>query len=251
MLSISRHIMYLDWEPIMKYLAIIFTLSFVTACASPQYNYRPPSVEISEPPIGAVSIARVGDILVRQGNYIEADAVLVHEAFSVGLLGVYSFSPGYYTKVGEDNNSTFHEPESGPEGGSVKRGALSDPYQSMQVMKGKSKICGISVLAGKACKKNVKFDRVKRPSLTANSFQQALIYSGRVGNKINIGYREFSNSLARPAFNNEVEYDLGASNLIAYKGARLEVLEATNEYIKYRVLSNFNSSPALGKVLKE
>lgn len=35
-----------------------------------------------------------------------------------------------------------------------------------------------------------------------NSFQQTLIYNGKVGNKINIGYREFSGDLARPAFAN-------------------------------------------------
>lgn len=73
-----------------------------------------------------------------------------------------------------------------------------------------------------------------------NSFQQTLLYNGRVGDKINIGYRESSGNMARPAFNNEVEYDLSESKTIGYKGARIEVIEATNQSIKYRVLSNFN-----------
>ena len=76
--------------------------------------------------------------------------------------------------------------------------------------------------------------------VTEDSFQQTLIYSGRVGDKINVGYREFSNSMARPAFNNDVEYDLSESRIIGYKGARLEIIKATNESIKYRVLNNFN-----------
>lgn len=78
--------------------------------------------------------------------------------------------------------------------------------------------------------------------LTHDSFQQTLIYSGKVGNKINIGYREFSGSIARPAFNNNVEYDLSESTTIGYKGAQLEIIEATNQYIKYRVIKNFNSA---------
>jgi hypothetical protein len=86
------------------------------------------------------------------------------------------------------------------------------------------------------------FERVKKPILTHDSFQQTLIYSGKVGNKINIGYREFSNNLARPAFNNNVEYDLSDSAVIGYKGAQLEIIEATNQYIKYRVFRNFNSA---------
>ncbi len=80
------------------------------------------------------------------------------------------------------------------------------------------------------------------PSFHRDSFQQTLLYSGKVGNKINIGYREFSNSLARPAFNNNVEYDLSESKTIAYKGAQLEVLEATNQHIKFRLIKNFNSA---------
>jgi hypothetical protein len=66
-----------------------------------------------------------------------------------------------------------------------------------------------------------------------------LIYNGRIGDKINVGYREFSNSLARPAFNNDVEYDLSASRTIGYKGAQIEVIDANNNSITYRVLRTF------------
>jgi hypothetical protein len=34
--------------------------------------------------------------------------------------------------------------------------------------------------------------------------------------------------MARPAFNNDVEYDLSESKLIGYKGAQFEVIEASN-----------------------
>lgn len=75
--------------------------------------------------------------------------------------------------------------------------------------------------------------------MRSNSFQQSLIYSGRIGDKINIGYREFANSQARPAFNNDVEYDFNSSNIIGYKGAEIEIIEATNQFIKYKVIRNF------------
>lgn len=93
------------------------------------------------------------------------------------------------------------------------------------------------------------FERVKKSILTHDPFQQTLIYSGKVGNKINIGYREFSNGLARSAFNNNVEYDLFESAIIGYKGAQLEILEATNQYIKYgcTLMPNFGmSAPIFG-----
>lgn len=88
-------------------------------------------------------------------------------------------------------------------------------------------------------KGNGNVSRVKLPTLAHNSFQQTLIYSGRIGDRITLGYREFSNNMARPAFNNDVEYDLNESKIVGYKGARVEVIKATNQEIKYKVLSNF------------
>ena len=84
-------------------------------------------------------------------------------------------------------------------------------------------------------------EKVKLQGIAADAFQQTLIYSGKVGDKINIGYREFSSNVARPAFNNDVEYDLKDSTTIGYKGALIEVLEATNQSIRYRVIRNFNA----------
>ena len=55
--------------------------------------------------------------------------------------------------------------------------------------------------------------------------------------------------MARPAFSNDVEYDLLESKTIAYKGAMIEVIEATNQHIKYIVKRNFNK--AIGPVVPE
>ncbi|OTP81007.1 hypothetical protein B6D08_11100 [Gilliamella apicola] len=70
--------------------------------------------------------------------------------------------------------------------------------------------------------------------------QQILIYNGKVGNNINIGYKEFNNDSARIAFSNNVEYDLSDSKVIRYKGAELEIIKVTNQFIEYKVYSNFN-----------
>jgi len=221
------------------FIIAVFAMATV-GCASPKYNYVPNMIDISDPPVGQVNTANVGEILVRQGTYAEVEAILVHEKFSGGLIGTYTFHPGYYIMVGQDDKAGYYEPEQGQEGGHVTKSAITDPYQSMQVYHKKPKVCGVSTLGGKACEGNAPISRVKRPALRANSFQQALIYSGTVGNKISIGYREFSNSMARPAFNNNVEYDLSDSNIIGYKGAQMEIIEATNQFLRYRVIRNFN-----------
>lgn len=101
-----------------------------------------------------------------------------------------------------------------------------------------SQVCILTTTGIESCYP-ANFTLEKKQSEQGNSFQQTLIYSGRIGDKINIGYREFSNDHARPAFNNEVEYDLSASKTIGYKGAVIEVLEANNSSITYKLVRNF------------
>jgi hypothetical protein len=48
--------------------------------------------------------------------------------------------------------------------------------------------------------------------------------------------------MARPASNNDVSYDLDESTKIGYKGARLKIINATNQYIEFKVISNFNKA---------
>ena len=217
-------------------------LLVLAGCVTTNTNYRPVAVEISDPPLGQVVTAEVGGTMLRQGKYVEHDAIFLPGAVKTGSLGWYSFSRGYYLREGEDTKNEFYTPEPGAEGGKIDRGALTDPYNTMMVVKGEQTICGVSVFNARVCEKDSSFQRLKRPALTADGFQQTLIYSGRVGNKINVAYREFSNNMARPAFNNDVEYDLSESATIGYKGAEIEVIEATNRYIKYRVVRNFNQA---------
>ncbi|RCK24613.1 hypothetical protein TH8_13615 [Thalassospira profundimaris] len=225
---------------IMRNLFIFLPLT-LAACASPQYNYIPVSTEVSLPEVGSTTTVGIGDTMLRQGRYVEREAIQVLQSITVGGLGSYTLARGYYVKVGEDKESDFFLPEQTPEGGRVTSGALTDPFEAIQVMKTEDIICGVSIYGGKVCNSNQPFKRIKRPSLEADGFQQTLIYSGKVGNKINIGYREFSNSYARPAFNNDVEYDLSESNLIGYKGSELEVIDATNRNITFKLIRNFNT----------
>lgn len=71
------------------------------------------------------------------------------------------------------------------------------------------------------------------------NFVQEFIYNGRIGNDLRFVYREFSNDIIRPAFIQEVQYDYSESKIIGFKNLRLEVIDATNIEVTYRVISNF------------
>ena len=56
-------------------------------------------------------------------------------------------------------------------------------------------------------------------------------------NTVTLVYREFKDSFARPAFTQELKYDLSQDRVIGYKGARFEVVNAGNTEITYKVIS--------------
>lgn len=69
-----------------------------------------------------------------------------------------------------------------------------------------------------------------------------LLYSGRSGDEIGISYREYSNlvggQLARPAFYQELKYDLAKGARITFRETVIEVVDANNSGITFRVVSH-------------
>jgi hypothetical protein len=69
------------------------------------------------------------------------------------------------------------------------------------------------------------------------AFKQELIYNGKSGNTIRLSYREYKDDFARPAFFQDLSYDLSEGKTIGFKGMKIEVNEATNSLIKFIVKS--------------
>ena len=76
-------------------------------------------------------------------------------------------------------------------------------------------------------------------NLNSPTFIQEFIYNGRVDNALKFVYREFSGDYIKPAFTQEIQYDLNTSDIIGFKSLRIKIIEATNTEIKYILESNF------------
>lgn len=218
-------------------LSVVGASILLGGCTSPKYNYLPKAETYSEPPIGSVNTAHVGDSMIRQGESQSFEGLKVNAPARVSW--GYTITPGVLKKVGDDNKADYYLPTGGADSANVDKAALADMWQGIMVEKRNNALCVITVFGVTSCETNMPIEKVKLNINGDSSFQQALLYNGRVGNKINIGYREFSANTARPAFNNDVEYDLAESKTIGYKGAKFEVLDASNQSIRYRVISNF------------
>lgn len=79
---------------------------------------------------------------------------------------------------------------------------------------------------------------VVNSQLLKGSFKAELIYSGIMNNIIVLSYREYIDDLARPAFFQEIKYDLNNSETITFKTLEIKVMKANNNEISFVVLQD-------------
>ena len=109
---------------------------------------------------------------------------------------------------------------------------------------GKKSLCIVEMLSHYGCIKNLSSNDVTYGDTfvyTPNTFQQSIEYSGRSGDILKFNYAEFSEGFARQAFSREFQIDLNEGKVAAFKGAIIEIIDATNVEIKYKVIRNFAS----------
>lgn len=225
-----------------NFLLVAMATITISGCATANKTfYQPTTRNISEPPVGEVVTANIGDKLLTQGVMTEQLALCfpTTQKFLVGAT-IYQ---GCFAKQSESDEFEYFNTTNDAGAGKLVDVIGSPMPMGLAVRKSDNTLCAVSLLGTAPsinCKAGMSFEKKNWVTSTSKGFQQTLLYNGKVGNKINIAYREFSSDLARPAFNNDVEYDLSESKQIGYKGALLEVIDANNQQIKYKVIKNFN-----------
>jgi len=177
--------------------------------------------------------------MLTQGTQRVYDSITLTEPLSVEG---FVLPAGKYLKEGESNAAEFF---SWDEISFPTRGGITSNGQTLKnvaLIRDSTSVCVQTFTPKTYCTDVHTFKRTTAVVQDQDSFQRTLLYSGKVGSKINVSYREFADRYARAAFTNTAEYDLSESRVIGYKGAQIEILEATNQYIRYRVLRNFNNA---------
>lgn len=199
----------------MKKIACVAALAaMVAACGS-----SPIRESVTAPNIGAVSTKTVGEALIRLDTGVLVPELVVENAV---VIGGHRLPQGRYAWYGENRKGIW----------------FSGNGQDFHMRRADGRLC---VDAVDTCAEADYVLDKRLNDLYPDSFQQTLLYNGRIGNRITLAYREFSSNMARPAFSNNVDYDLSESMIVGYRGARLEIIEATNTEITYRVLSGFSN----------
>jgi hypothetical protein len=232
-------------KTIAKMIVIGSALTLLFGCAAQRTGLTPSLRLIDVAPVGSIHRKELGDTLVSKGRVFSYDGIQLHNRIEGGdgfFIKKLIIEPQSLVARQMDDDWTYH---------------FAQNFQVYDALIGS--VPGIGGLRVSLADKNnleifsslglnlsprpqpeitfTKITAVDRPSFT-----QELIYNGRIGANVRFLYREFSNDHIRGPFSQEVQYDMSDGQTIGFKGARIEIIEATNTFIEYKLLSNFPES---------
>lgn len=214
------------------------SIALLVGCVSTAPNIQPNKRIVDFPEGEGVHAAQVGEALVRDSVVYVVDAYRLLQAYErKGGGGRFTASPGIYAAERVDGKGTYYMSV----GNLVETcGFGSCSYGRGGFIVG-AKLFEISDSAPipVALKQQPVWEKVKHVIAGSPTFSREILYNGRAGDVLRLSYREFQSDLARPAFTQELSYDMSEGRTVGFQGVRIDVLEATNTVLRYKVLSRF------------
>ncbi|NDP28499.1 MAG: hypothetical protein GZ087_13900 [Flavobacterium sp.] len=221
-----------------KTITILSILILVTSCAVQVKNIELKRRIYDDVPLNISMKSEIGDKLITTGeeDYQDAIKIIDIQNFSISTVQFPYTSNDVLPYSGIHNDWDLYYDKS--------RVQTNYDHIGIAINKKNNQIKPfISSLAGfttKDLKEKIKIEETEFSDTNCKScFKREFIYNGKVGKNVKFIYREFINDMARPAFNQELQYDLDESKIIGFKGLRIEILSVTNTNIEYKILSSF------------
>jgi len=236
-----------------KFAFLLISFVLLSGCASNMPPYNPTEIVEHIPDIGKITKTSIGNTLLIYKIEKTYDVLILEDVIDVRncLFRVRIPEPFavamHYNKQGQMVYGAPHVSYGGMTS-QTRESPTTDPKRSHQDFWEKKS--GLYMhephyMYGGGCggqqEVNVKVTKSNMAINSEPEFLQELIYSGRTGNNIKFLYREYKSGLARGAFSQEVQYDVSISNTIKFKEAEIEVIEATNMDLTYKVNAHFKS----------
>jgi len=227
---------------IIKTMCLLAMSLFLSACAS-KMAILPDLKVIDIPALNAIHEAELGDTIVSKGKVYNYDAIELSNEIHAGdgfIMEKITIPPQILIAKLKNKKWTYYFGENVIcydflTGSKIKRGGLKVSNERVLIF-------GFASYIGYKPKPQPIIKYIKSKALNKPSYSQELIYNGRSGNNVKFLYRELLDQMMRTPFNQEIQYDLEESKTVGFKGVRIEIIEATNTYLKYRVLKSFPDS---------
>jgi hypothetical protein len=236
----------------------VFVVLAISSCASvkPSENlkrsytpiYYSPSIS-DYPSVGEVRTVEVGESLVGKDKQttipaIDIEQAIEHPTENIGTKFTITILPGRYVESGKDAFGKYYEAKAGK---FLANGvALASKFKAgVYVSDSDSKNTEFYAVSegGNPLsypKNAIPFTKSIHQTRDELSFKKELVYTGISQNVVTILYREFKDDMARPAFSQDLKYDLSESKIVGYRGARFEIIKATNQGLTYKTLKQLD-----------
>lgn len=222
------------------FLAVCLTVP-TSSAASPKWDKGEVRMESFANPVeGEEQRAEVGQTIVTAG--VSRPAIEVLAATQARILGNnVKVAPGTYRAVSRSADGTFYQAD---EENYLITGALglygTWPRGGIYVPDDKSAPPGVYYLSDIDMMFFKEIPNLEyRPidlQTASGGFRREIVYGGVAKGVVSLSYREFSRDMARPAFTQQLTYDLADGAEIGFRGARIKVLEANNLGMRYIVV---------------
>ncbi len=229
------------WGPSMNhYQAILRWGLGLVACATSLASQGTAADKLS-PPLNTESTAELGDEILHQGKVYQRAAIHLSREIKFGRSDEYALTPGYYLRTGHSDGWETYAATDGPGAGNVRKAPGAITLQGSFHYSNDGKTIGVITNFYQALNAEAKgITRTTRPALLADETQRLLVYGGMTGTKIRLGYREIWKNITRPSSDVFVEFDIRGSKIVELNGARIKVLDANSNSIRYRVMRAFD-----------
>lgn len=186
--------------------------------------FKPVRTSLAFPETGSVQIAGLDDEMLRQGHYTRQSGLLLAQSTE---LGPFIANAGFYPLISEDGDYGYHafrrEPSSDDMGYLTPVGSALAAWgkgpSALRVSKDRHEICLISSRSTViSCNRKARYRPLIEHRLTDRDLPKKLIYEGRQGNRLQLRYWEKSGHYARPEHVERLNFDLGKSQEIAFRG---------------------------------
>lgn len=224
---------------------LLFCVSvLLVSCGATKSSVSPEHSTTCTPALNKISEGEIGSALVTTEKGLKYNAIEITKAFTIKL--------GYTNKTIElgtlfindytAKNMDFYSHSSDATFGIAIPNNGENPMIYNSNDNDGIYTSGFSALGVNFFTPNerIAYIKTKEPAKGDEYFKQEFIYNGRVGNALKFIYREYLNDYARPAFTQDLQYDLSESDSIGFRGLRIQIIKATNINIEYKVLKYFD-----------
>jgi hypothetical protein len=234
--------------------ASIVGILLMQGCAVPSENlkrtytatyYSPTITDL--PAIGEIKTVEVGESLVSKDKQttipaIDIEQAIEHPVVNLGKSYALTALSGRYVEKGKDAFGKYFEAKEGKflENGKPIKSRVGIYVTDSDPQKTEFYALTQTSIPLSYPKSSIPFTKSFQQTRDELSFRKELVYTGIAQNVVSILYREFKDDTARPAFSQDLKYDLSESNVVGYRGARFEIIKATNQGLTYKTLKQLD-----------